>query len=231
MHIPFSTITAGSRLNKQWDAINSSKPSYQFRGTGPGLHTGANPSPNESMQEAREATIQPGTYRTLDTFSLRGQHVFKIHAKEVDSKKWTPLPSKIHGAAGVRWNECHDGSIRRNSGSRPCGWFLEQQVTIPKDARRLSMSGKTLKNWVGQARRGQLATVGESRRPVTELEAELSRLKRDLADARMEPNILKQFHRIRCQDAAARYALMRTLRLQYPLSLLCRVLEVSRSDS
>jgi transposase len=69
---------------------------------------------------------------------------------------------------------------------------LEQQVTIPEAARRLSMSGKTLKNWVGRARRGQLATVGASRRPVTELEAELSRLKRDLAEARMERDILKK---------------------------------------
>ena len=54
------------------------------------------------------------------------------------------------------------------------------------------MSGKTLKNWVGRARQGQLATVGASRRPVTELEAELSRLKRDLAEARMERDILKK---------------------------------------
>jgi len=69
---------------------------------------------------------------------------------------------------------------------------LEQKVTIPEAARRLTLSGNTLKNWVGRARRGQLATLGESRRPVTELEAELSRLKRDLADARMERDILKK---------------------------------------
>ncbi|MFO0777683.1 MAG: transposase [Nitrospira sp.] len=66
---------------------------------------------------------------------------------------------------------------------------LEQQVPIPEAARRLTMSGKTLKNWVG---RGQLATLGASRRPVTELEAELSRLTRDLAEARMERDILKK---------------------------------------
>jgi transposase len=69
---------------------------------------------------------------------------------------------------------------------------LEQQVPITEAARRLSMSGKTLKNWVGRARRGQLATLEASRRLVTELEAELSRLKRDLAEARMERDILKK---------------------------------------
>ena len=69
---------------------------------------------------------------------------------------------------------------------------LEQQVTIPEAARCLSMSGKTLKRWVGRARQGQLGTLGENRRPVTELEAELSRLKRELAEARMERDILKK---------------------------------------
>ena len=69
---------------------------------------------------------------------------------------------------------------------------LTQQVTIPEAARRLSMAGNTLKNWVGRARRGQLATLGENRRPVTELEAELSRLTRDRAEARMERDILKK---------------------------------------
>ncbi|MDH4080957.1 MAG: transposase [Nitrospira sp.] len=68
---------------------------------------------------------------------------------------------------------------------------LEQQVTIPEAARRLTMSGRTLERWVCRARQGQLATLGESRRPVTDLEAEVSRLKRDLAEARMERDILK----------------------------------------
>ncbi|MDH4371688.1 MAG: transposase [Nitrospira sp.] len=68
---------------------------------------------------------------------------------------------------------------------------LEQKLPIPEAARRLTLSGKTLKNWVGRARQGQLATLGESRRPVTELEAELSRLTRDLAEARMERDILR----------------------------------------
>lgn len=68
----------------------------------------------------------------------------------------------------------------------------DQVLTIPEAARRLAMSDKTLANWVFQARRGQLATLGETRRPVTELEAEVSRLKRELAEARMERDILKK---------------------------------------
>ena len=68
---------------------------------------------------------------------------------------------------------------------------LEQKLTIPEAARRLTMSGKTLERWVCRSRQGQLA-LGESRRPVTDLEAELSRLNRDLAEARMERDILKK---------------------------------------
>ncbi len=69
---------------------------------------------------------------------------------------------------------------------------LEQELTIPEAARRLTMSDKPLANWVFRARRGQLAKLGESRRPVTDLEAEVSRLKRELAEARMELDILKK---------------------------------------
>ena len=68
----------------------------------------------------------------------------------------------------------------------------EQELTIPEAARRLAMSDKTLANWVVRARRGQLAKLGESRRPVTDLEAEVSRLKRELAEACMERDILKK---------------------------------------
>ncbi|MCC6967947.1 MAG: transposase [Nitrospira sp.] len=69
---------------------------------------------------------------------------------------------------------------------------LEQKLAIPEAARRLTMSEKTLANWVFRARHGQLAGLGDSRRPVTELEAEVSRLKRELAEARMERDILKK---------------------------------------
>ena len=68
----------------------------------------------------------------------------------------------------------------------------EQEFTISEAARRFALSGKTLANWVCRARRGQFATLGESRRPVTELEAEISRLKRELAETRMERDIRKQ---------------------------------------
>lgn len=69
---------------------------------------------------------------------------------------------------------------------------IEQDITIPDAARRLAMSGQTLSNWVFKARHGKLAGMDASRRPVTDLEAEVSRLRRELAEARMERDILKK---------------------------------------
>lgn len=87
----------------------------------------------------------------------------------------------------------------------------EHKLTVPEAARRLAMSDKTLANWVFRVRRGELVTLGEPRRPVTELEAEVARLKRELAEVRMERDILKKPPRtlrrrscpVRIHDAAA----------------------------
>jgi transposase len=73
-------------------------------------------------------------------------------------------------------------------------------ITIAEASRRLSISVKTLANWVGRAKRGDLAVAtgsnagasGGGRRPVTEEEAELSRLRRENAELRMERDILKK---------------------------------------
>lgn len=69
---------------------------------------------------------------------------------------------------------------------------IEHHQTIPQAARQLAMSAKTLANWVHQARHGKLTHVGEHRKPVTDLEAEVSKLKRELAEARMERDVLKK---------------------------------------
>jgi transposase len=61
---------------------------------------------------------------------------------------------------------------------------IEQDLTVPEAARRLSMSDQTLSNWVFKARHGKLAGMDANRKPVTDLEAEVSRLKRKLKRVR-----------------------------------------------
>ena len=64
-------------------------------------------------------------------------------------------------------------------------------VGVSEAARRLSISMKTLANWVRAAKDGKLENVGQSQKPLTEIEAELGRLKRELAEVKMERDLLK----------------------------------------
>jgi len=64
--------------------------------------------------------------------------------------------------------------------------------SVPAVARSLEMSPKTLANWVGRARKGQVLVKREQVRPVTELEAEVSRLRQENARLRLEKEILKK---------------------------------------
>jgi transposase len=66
-------------------------------------------------------------------------------------------------------------------------------VSVSEVARRLSISMKTLANWVRAAKDGKLENVGQNQKPPTEIEAELGRLKRELAEVKMERDLLKKF--------------------------------------
>lgn len=65
-------------------------------------------------------------------------------------------------------------------------------LTVPEVARRLSLPQGTLKNWVYAARQGKLGEVGKNQKPLTELEMELARVKRELAEVKLEREILKK---------------------------------------
>lgn len=63
---------------------------------------------------------------------------------------------------------------------------------VSEAARKLGMSVKTYSKWIRDARTGVLARVDTHRAlPVTDLQAEVSRLKRELAIACEERDILK----------------------------------------
>lgn len=65
-------------------------------------------------------------------------------------------------------------------------------LTVPEVAKRLSMPQGTLKNWIYAARQGKLGEVGKNQKPLTELEMELARVKRELAEVKMERDLLKK---------------------------------------
>lgn len=78
---------------------------------------------------------------------------------------------------------------------------LEKGLSNPEAGRRLSMSPRTLDNWVRAARKGQLGEVGKQQKPLTELELELARVKRELAEMKMERDLLKKAAAYFAKDA------------------------------
>jgi transposase len=69
---------------------------------------------------------------------------------------------------------------------------LDEGLSSGEAAKRLSLPKSTLENWVRSARAGNLGNVGKNRRPLTEVELELARVKKELATVRMERDILKK---------------------------------------
>ncbi len=69
---------------------------------------------------------------------------------------------------------------------------VEQGLTIPEVARRLSLPKSTLSYWVRQAREGNLPSVGSSKKVLTAVEMELAQTKRELAQTKMERDFLKK---------------------------------------
>lgn len=63
---------------------------------------------------------------------------------------------------------------------------------IRQVARSLEMSAGTLGNWVALANKGQALSKRPSSQPVGELEAEVSRLRQEVARLKVEKEILKK---------------------------------------
>ena len=60
-------------------------------------------------------------------------------------------------------------------------------------ARRLSMPVGSLKNWVLATRAGKLQDVGKEQEPLTEMELELARVRKELAEVKLERDLLRKF--------------------------------------
>ena len=64
--------------------------------------------------------------------------------------------------------------------------------SVASVARSLEISGKSLANWVYRARKGQELVKRAPAHPVSELEAELSRLRQENTKLKLEKEILKK---------------------------------------
>jgi len=84
------------------------------------------------------------------------------------------------------------GSYTREFREEAVKLVKEGKFSLPEAARRLSLPTSTIANWVRADAAGKLSNIGKSQHPLTETEAELSRVKRELAEMRMERDLLKK---------------------------------------
>ena len=66
-------------------------------------------------------------------------------------------------------------------------------MSVARAAKQLSMPKSSLDNWVRAAREGKLAEDGKGQRLPSELELELARTRKELAEVKMERDLLKKF--------------------------------------
>ena len=70
--------------------------------------------------------------------------------------------------------------------------ITEGRLSYPEAGHRLSIAPTTLMNWVKAQKAGKLSEIGKNQRPLTEVEMELYRLKRENAMLKIERDILKK---------------------------------------
>ena len=69
---------------------------------------------------------------------------------------------------------------------------MDGGMSLPEAARRLSLPPSTLGNWVKAHKAGKLGDIGKTRKPLTDIEMELARVKKELVETRMERDLLKK---------------------------------------
>lgn len=69
---------------------------------------------------------------------------------------------------------------------------VEEKYSVSEAARSLNIASQTIDNWIKKYQSGKLGEVGQNYRPLTEVEMELARTKRELAQVKMERDFLKK---------------------------------------
>ena len=69
---------------------------------------------------------------------------------------------------------------------------VEEKTSWYEAGRRLSLAPSTIGNWVKAYKAGKLGEIGKTYRPLTEVEMELARTRKELAEVKMERDILKK---------------------------------------
>ena len=93
---------------------------------------------------------------------------------------------------GVRMERIPNAVYTKELRQEAVKMITEGGLKAPEVARRLSIPKSTITYWVRAHREGSLANVGRQTKPVSEEEMEVARLKREVAELRMERDFLKK---------------------------------------
>jgi len=93
---------------------------------------------------------------------------------------------------GVRMERIPNAVYTKELREEAVKMITEGGLKAPEVARRLSIPKSTITYWVRAYREGSLSKVGRQAKPVTEEEMELARLKREVAELKMEHDFLKK---------------------------------------
>jgi transposase len=69
---------------------------------------------------------------------------------------------------------------------------VEDKISCREAAQRLSLAPSTLAYWIKAYKEGKLGEIGKDQKPLTEVEIELARTKKELVEVKMERDILKK---------------------------------------
>jgi transposase len=93
---------------------------------------------------------------------------------------------------GVRMERIPNAVYTKEFREEAVRMITDGNLSLPEVARRLSIPSSTLRYWVKISEKGFLSNVGNQRKPFTDAEMELARLRRELAEVKMERDFLKK---------------------------------------
>ncbi len=93
---------------------------------------------------------------------------------------------------GVRLKGIPQGRYTREFRQEAVKLVTQEKLSWAEAARRLSIPVSTIGNWIKAYKSGKLEEIGQTYRPLTEVEMELARVKKENATLKMENEILKK---------------------------------------
>jgi len=70
--------------------------------------------------------------------------------------------------------------------------LIEEGAAMTEGSRQLSVPLGSLKKWLYAFRAGKLGDIGKHQKPLSDVELELARLKKELAEVKLERDLLKK---------------------------------------